>query len=114
MRLRPDGGSFPPIRAVWKTGNTPSIPLFSKLSAEEKSLATGSCRIVRCCPKKIAAPLRNWIYAEMPLVTKIVYLIFRFVSKDIFHKNKGFSLEKTAFAMGGVQKTVTAVQFALL
>ena len=40
---------FSPIRAVWKTGNTPSIPLFSKLSAEEKSLATGSCRIVRCC-----------------------------------------------------------------
>ena len=32
---------FSPIRAVWKTGNTPSIPLFSKLSAEEKSLATG-------------------------------------------------------------------------
>ena len=40
---------FSPIRTVWKTGNTPSIPLFSKLSAEEKSLATGSCRIVRCC-----------------------------------------------------------------
>ena len=40
---------FSPIRAVWKTGNTPSIPLFSKLSAEEKSHATGSCRIVRCC-----------------------------------------------------------------
>ena len=66
--------------------------------------------------QKIVASLRNWIYAEMPLVTKIVYLIFRFVSKDIFHKNKGFSLEKTAFATGGVQKavTVTAVQFALL
>ena len=40
---------FSPIRTVWKTGNTPSIPLFSKLSAEEKSLATGSCRSVRCC-----------------------------------------------------------------
>ena len=40
---------FSPVRAVWKTGNTPSIPLFSKLSAEEKSHATGSCRIVRCC-----------------------------------------------------------------
>ena len=38
-----------PIRAVWKTGNTPRIPLFSKHSAEEKSLVTGSCRIVRCC-----------------------------------------------------------------
>lgn len=35
----------------------------------------------------------------MPLVTKIVYLIFHFVSKDIFHKNKGFSLGKTAFAI---------------
>ena len=40
-----------PFRAVWKTGNTPRIPLFSKPSAEEKSRATGSCRIVRCCPK---------------------------------------------------------------
>ena len=33
-----------------------------------------------------AAPLRNWIYAEMPLVTKIVYFIFYRISKDIFHK----------------------------
>ena len=40
------------IRAVWKTGNTPSISLFSKLSAEEKSLATGSRRIVRCRPRE--------------------------------------------------------------
>ena len=38
--------------------------------------------------QKIVASLRNWIYAEMPLVTKIVYLIFRFVSKDIFHKKQ--------------------------
>ena len=42
---------FSPIRAVWKTGNTPSIPLFSKGSAEEKSLATGSCRFMRCWHK---------------------------------------------------------------
>ena len=40
---------FSPIRAVWKIGNTPRIPLLSKRSAEEKSLATDSCRIVRCC-----------------------------------------------------------------
>ena len=53
---------FSPIRAVWKTGNTPRIPLFSKLSAEEKSLATGSCRIVRCCLK--ATPLRWGVRAS--------------------------------------------------
>lgn len=33
------------------------------------------------------AYLRNRIYADMPLVTKIVYLILNLVSKDIFHKN---------------------------
>ena len=60
-----------PIRAVWKTGNTPSIPLFSKRSAEEKSLAAGSCRIARCCLKKWRkeriAFLRKKIHWNLPL-----------------------------------------------
>ena len=35
---------FCPIRAVLKTGNTYSIPLFSELSAKPKSSAASSCR----------------------------------------------------------------------
>ena len=35
---------FFPIHAEWKTGNTRSIPLFSILLSEEKSLAVSSCR----------------------------------------------------------------------
>ena len=38
---------FSPIRSVQKTGNTYSIPPFSKPSAEEKSLAASSCRIIQ-------------------------------------------------------------------
>ena len=54
-----------PFRAVWKTGNTPRIPLFSKPSAEEKSRATGSCRIVRCCPKD---SFRNRLSSFLPVI----------------------------------------------
>ena len=35
---------FFPIHAEWKTGNTRSIPLFSILLSEKKSLAVSSCR----------------------------------------------------------------------
>ena len=38
---------FCPIRAVPKLGNTQSIPPISVLSAESKSLATSSCRIIQ-------------------------------------------------------------------
>ena len=36
---------FCSLSAVWKIGNTYSIPRFSKLCEEAKSLAVGSCRI---------------------------------------------------------------------
>ena len=40
--------SFFPIHAVLKMGNTHSIPAFSELLAESKSLAVSSCRFHRC------------------------------------------------------------------
>ena len=38
--------------AVWKLGNTYSIPPISKLSLEPKSLAVSSCRFHQSFPKK--------------------------------------------------------------
>ena len=40
---------FCPNRAVWKMGNTSSIPAFSILSLVSKSLAESPCPIMRCC-----------------------------------------------------------------
>ena len=42
---------FCPIRSVLKLGNTQSIPPILVLSAEPKSLATSSCRIIQRFPK---------------------------------------------------------------
>ena len=42
---------FCPIRAVPKLGNTQSIPAISVLSAEPKSLATSSCRMIQRFPR---------------------------------------------------------------
>ena len=42
---------FCPNRAVWKMGNTQSIPAFFILSLETKSLAESPCPIMRCCLK---------------------------------------------------------------
>ena len=41
---------FFPIHAEWKSGNTRSIPLFSILLSEEKSLADSSCRFNQSFP----------------------------------------------------------------
>ena len=38
---------FFPIHAEWKTGNTRSIPLFSILLSEKKSLAASSCLFIQ-------------------------------------------------------------------
>ena len=63
------GWRVSPIRAGWKTGNTQRIPLFSKRSAEEKSLATGSCRIVRCCLNFEG----GWAAAGYPARQRLLY-----------------------------------------
>ena len=47
---------FCPIRAVPKLGNTQSIPAISVLSAEPKSLATSSCRIIQRFPNRSKPP----------------------------------------------------------
>ena len=47
--------SFCPIRAVLKAGNTYSIPPFSELSPETKSLAASACRFVQRFLRKLAA-----------------------------------------------------------
>ena len=44
---------FFPIHAEWKTGNTRSIPLFSILLSEKKSLAVSSCRFNQSFPNMI-------------------------------------------------------------
>ena len=41
--------------AVWKTGNTYSIPLLSKSSGEPKSLAVSSCRFIQSFLKEPSA-----------------------------------------------------------
>ena len=45
---------FFPIHAEWKTGNTRSIPLFSILLSEKKSLAVSSCRFNQSFLNQIA------------------------------------------------------------
>ena len=48
---------FSPNCSVWKLGNTYSIPLISKLSFEEKSLAERSCRFIHRLLENPPAPL---------------------------------------------------------
>jgi len=57
--------SFCPIRAVRKTGNTYSIPLFSKLSPEPKILTVHTCRFIQCFPDLIAL-LCRFCFTSLP------------------------------------------------
>ena len=57
--------SFCPIRAVWRTGNTYSIPLFSKLSPEPKILTVHTCRFIQCFPDLIAL-LCRFCFTSLP------------------------------------------------
>ena len=47
---------FCSLSAVWKIGNTYSIPRFPKLSEEAKSLAVSSCRFNQSFPKNSPQP----------------------------------------------------------
>ena len=88
---------FCPIRAVPKLGNTQSIPAISVLSAEPKSLATSSCRIIQRFPRNQAVPFL--ISSENSKRTLSIYRVFRklsYVNQPEFlrrssHRNSGFS-----------------------
>ena len=65
---------FCPNRAVWKMGNTSSIPAFSILSLEPKSLAESPCPIMRCCPLS---------YDAMCAQTAIVFTRYLFLAVGV-------------------------------
>ena len=87
---------FCPIRAVPKLGNTQSIPAISVLSAEPKSLATSSCRIIQRFLRNQAVPF--FISSENSKRALNIYRVFRklsYVNQPGFLRRR--SLENPGF-----------------